>query len=187
MTHESTVESEMHFDTGNNGDCFNLEKSQFYKNRQESNRVVDFVFLKKEPSNQPILEFIEAKTTPPALSPGSEPTHKDISKICKKFHDSVLLTLIASTCCPQQIDDKNVPNPYLPASFRSLNWCDANFCFVLVVKDLDDKEVAQLDATIRNEFLDQYPSTMSSLGGRKKVRIEVYNEGFAQEKGYLCR
>ena len=141
------VFSGMQFRDFGNDNCFRIEDSNFYKKSLQhmGYKTVEFVTYKRENGNgEGSLYFVEAKTSLRPMS--NEPRAVDeISDISQKFIDALQIV-----CGSWHGARQNKVS--LPANFHEFKVDGSKIVFVLVVKNIENKNLLWVAEAIKGQL-----------------------------------
>ena len=141
MTVKPIRESGMTFGPFPPGLCFYIEKSQIYRHLQNGVRMAEFLLLRVNKGNQPVVWIVEAKSSSPR--PESPIFERFIEDIREKLVNAFSLGIAARLKRHPSWSDE------LPAAFQSLVLTDVDFRFVLVIKDHREDRLPPLQDALK--------------------------------------
>lgn len=168
MTMQTIVESGMTFGPYPAGQCFHIEKSDFYQRVQEGVKTAEFLLLKQQKDKAPVVWVIEAKSSCPRELPSY------IDDIRTKLTNAFLLCLAA--CLKRHAQ----AHAELPESFKALDIQSANFRFVLVIKDVPEIHLPELQSALALAL-----KPVVKTWALPPVSVVVLNDTLAQTHGLV--
>jgi len=136
MTTQAIIESGMTFGPYSPGQCFYIEKSVCYQGIQEGVQMAEFLLLRQQKDNVPVVWVVEAKSSCP------RELTSYIDEIRIKLTNGFLLGLAA--CLKRHA----TAQAELPESFKALDIERASFRFVLVIKGVPEFHLEVLQSAL---------------------------------------
>ena len=173
MTMEPFDESGMTFGPFPAGCCFRIELSDAYQSIAQSVKIAEFLLLRQQHDNQPVIWIIEAKSSTPA--PATYPDFQNfIDEIRAKLSNAMALGLaIRMNRHPEFTHE-------LPAAFKDFDLETINFRLVLVVNGHPDAWLPPL-----NEALSKELQPLVKTWALPATAVIVLNETMAQKYGLI--
>jgi len=174
MTTRPIRESGMTFGPFNEGQCFHIEKSRVYANIQPGVKMAEFLLLKINHEEHPVVWIIEAKSSTPR--PETQPGFDGfIAEIREKFVNALALGWALCLQRHQQADNE------LPDQFKTIDLSCTDVRFVLVIKGhpkswlppIQEAMQKALHATVRTWAF-------------SPTSVVVLNENLARERGLIA-
>jgi hypothetical protein len=133
----SFIESEMTFGPYEDGYCFRVEQSETYKAIQDGVQMAEFLLLRTQKDNPPLIWIVEAKKSSPR--PQTQPDFNGfIGEIRDKLTNASILNRHPSSAAD------------LPESFKNLNLSTAGFRLVLIVNGHQKDWLPPLQEALRS-------------------------------------
>ena len=168
MTTQAIIESGMTFGPYPVGQCFYIEKSQCYQHLQEGVQIAEFLLLRQQKGQAPVVWVVEAKSSCP----------RDLSAymddIRTKLTNAFLLGL--AVCLKRHIPAQNE----LPESFQALDIQRTGFRFVLVIKGVPEFHLEVLQSALALAL-----KPVVKTWALPPTCVVVLNEALAQQHGLI--
>lgn len=164
----------MHFGPFSPGRCFRIEECDAYTKIQGRGvKVVEFIWLREGPEEQPVLWVVEAKSSAP--KPGNK---QDFPGFIAAFREKCVnaMSMVVSACLHRNQSAANE----LPGPFRTLDLSVTDFRFILVVKGHKPEWLVSLQEALVREL-----SATLATWGLSPPGVIVLNDDLAQCQGLI--
>jgi hypothetical protein len=173
MTTHAIIESGMTFGPYPPGQCFYIEKSQFYLRAQNGVQMAEFLLLRQQEGQKPVVWVVEAKSSSPR--PETQPNFDEfIDEIRSKLTNGFLL---GTAVCLQRHTDTAAE---LPDSFKTLDLQQSGFRFVLVINGHRDEWLEPLQSALSLAL-----KSVVKTWALPPLSVAVLNHELAQKHGLI--
>jgi hypothetical protein len=168
MTTQVITESGMTFGPYPAGQCFHIEKSQCYLRLQEGVQMAEFLLLRQQAGQLPVVWVVEAKSSCP------RELDSYINEIRIKLTNGFMLGV--AICLDRHLDAKQE----VPQAFKELDVKIAHFRFVLVVKGVPEYHLPLL-----KDLLAKALKPVVKTWALPPVSVAVLNDEIARNHGLI--
>lgn len=173
MTMVTIDESGMTFGPYPDEYCFHIEKSAAYLKIQDGVQMAEFLLMRNQAGQPPVMWVIEAKSSSPR--PETAPNFDEfIDEIRAKLMNG--LTLGIASILLRHASAK----AELPAPFKQLNLSNTGFRLVLVIKGHQESWLAPLQDALKKSL----HATIKTWG-LSATAVAVINDSMARERGII--
>lgn len=174
MTKKTIAESGMAFGPFPDGHFFYIEESNTYRNIQQGVQMAEFLLLRIEAENSPVLWVVEAKSSTPR--PETQPNFNDfIAEIREKLINA--FSLGWSAC----LNRHPVARAELPGPFRELDLAQVGVRFVLVINGHQEAWLPPVQEALKKAL----HSTVKTWNFAP-ASVAVLNEELARKYELVC-